>query len=166
MIGMFLRINKNELEEYINDSSLFENRIDAEENFEEPSSCDIDKSWDALSFLITGVGPTELDKARPPLTWTIFGAYILDENQDLGYGPANYLTPEQVKELNNALKKLSDLDLQKNYDFEKMNNLDIYPNFWTDQRDEMTYLLQHFSKLKDFYATAAINDQAVISYLS
>jgi len=36
-----------------------------------------------------------------------FSGQNIDENMDLGYGPAEYLTPEQVKELNAQLSNIT-----------------------------------------------------------
>lgn len=166
MVGIFIRVTGDELQEYINDSSLFEERIDDEANDHDPGICDINKAWDALSFLLTGYGPAELEKANTPLSWTIFGAHTLDEKQDLGYGPANYLTVEEVKEVNNALLNISSLQLKNNYNSQKMNELGIYPNNWEKIEDEIKYLSRHFEDLKEFYSKAAANSHAVITYIS
>jgi len=166
MIGKFFQVTDNELEEYLANSLLFEKRIDAEDSDEGSNVCDIDKSWDALSFLLTGFGPSELKKAEAPLSWVIFGAQILDENQDLGYGPAGYLTSDQVSDLNNALNRIPISQLKENYDPAKMNELGIYPNFWENNEDEIDYLINHFIKLKEFYKISSLNGQAVITYLS
>jgi hypothetical protein len=110
MIGMFVTVTENELQDYISDSSLFENLLDDEAFDENNNVCDIDKTWDAISYLLTGYGPSDLNNAKPPLSWTIFGSRVLDEDQDLGYGPANYLTAEQVVLLNSELSKISSKD--------------------------------------------------------
>lgn len=166
MIGMFVRVTETELQDYISDSTLFENLIDHEDFDENPRVCNIDKTWDAISYLLTGHGPSDLSNAKPPVSWTIFGSDVLDKNQDLGYGPANYLTVEQVALLNNKLSNISSKDLEANYNADKMNELELYPNSWRKAEDEMNYIGNHFESLKKFYSTAASNRQAVICYLS
>lgn len=166
MIGIFVRVTENELQEYISDSSLFENLLDNEDFDEKKNVCDIDKTWDAISYLLTGCGPSDLNSADPPISWTIFGSSVLDEKQDLGYGPANYLTAEQVKILNSELSKITAKDLAANFNANKMNQLGIYPNFWGEPEEEMDYIGKHFESLKLFYSTASNNGQAIICYLS
>jgi len=166
MIGMFLRVTENELQDYIADSSLFENLFDDEAFDDNNNVCDIDKTWDAISYLLTGYGPSDLNNAKAPLSWTIFGSSVLDEDQDLGYGPANYLTAEQVVLLNSELSKISSKDLVANYNADKMNQLGLYPNSWGEPEEEMNYIGRHFENLKLFFSTAANNGQAVICYLS
>ena len=163
---MFVSVAETKLQDYISDSLLFENLIDDEAFDDNPNVCDIDKTWDAISFLLTGYGSSDLSNAKPPLSWTIFGSGVLDENQDLGYGPANYLTAEQVILLNSALSNISAKDLEVKYDADKMDELGLYPNSWGKPQDEMDYIGNHFERLKIFYSTAATNGQAVIYYLS
>ena len=166
MIGIFVRVTESELQNYLSDSSLFENLIDDDAFDENPNVCDIDKSWDVISFLLTGYEAAELANAKTPLCWTVFGAGVLDEDQDLGYGPANYLTAEQVVLVNAALADISLKNLETNYDAHKMNELKIYPNSWGTPQDEMDYINNHLQSLKAFYASAAASKQAVICYLS
>jgi len=165
MIGIFIPLTAQELEKYVADSTLFDLMLDdALDEERNPDWLDIHKWWDALSFLLTGVGPDEIAKAAPPLSWTIFGAHVLDPDQDLGYGPASYLTPPEVKELAAALSGISVSQLKANYDSAKMNELELYPNNWDDE--DINFLLPYFEQLKKFYAKAAANNQAVITYLS
>jgi hypothetical protein len=146
MIGIFIPLSAQELEKYVTDSTLFDLMLDAALDEERnPDWLDIHKWWDALS-------------------WTIFGAHVLDPDQDLGYGPANYLTPPEVKELAAALSGISIPQLKANYDSAKMNELELYPNNWDDE--DINFLLPYFEQLKKFYAKAAANNQAVITYLS
>ena len=165
MMGIFIPLTAQELEKYVSDSTLFDMMLDdALDEEENPDWLDIEKSWDGLSFLLTGFGPDEVAKAAPPLSWTIFGAHVLDPDQDLGYGPANYLTPPQVKGLSAALSGISTSQFKANYNSAKMNELEIYPNNWDDEG--IDFLLPHFERLKKFYAKAAANNDAVIMYLS
>src|SRR6478609_11842389 len=101
MIGHLLRVTKPELDEYLKDSSLLESSIYDEETDEEnPNLVDLDKSWDGILFLLTGQNVVNTDH---PLAKVLFSGQLIDEEQDLGYGPAHYLTPEQVKDLNSQI---------------------------------------------------------------
>ena len=124
MIGNLLRVTKSELEEYLKDSSLLETRIyDDEAEEPEPNLVDIDKSWDGIIFLLTG---QNFENSDHPLTKVLFSGQIIDENQDLGYGPGQYLTPEQVKDLNEEISKISVKELSEKYDAQKMMELEVY----------------------------------------
>jgi hypothetical protein len=165
MIGQFIRIPATELETYLEDSSLFEDRLDAATGDEE-EFLDVDKSWDALSFLLTGYSQQDLDSATAPLSWTIFGNGVVDPDLDLGYGPIRYLTPEEVQAVHQAIAPLSVADLMERYDAEKMNALDIYPQFWDDSSRWTSYLANYYERLQAFYAKAAMEQQAMILFLT
>ena len=163
MIGNLLRVTRTELEEYLKDSSLLENRIYKDDSDDEdPNLVDIDKSWDGIIFLLTG---QNFDNSNHPLTKILFSGQIIDEGQDLGYGPGQYLTPEQVKELNDQISKISVEELSKKYDAKKMTELEVYPNFWEDE-DEVNYLTEYFQTIQEVYAEASKNDEAIITFIN
>lgn len=162
MIGNLLRVTKTELEEYLKDSSLLENRIYPEDDVEDPNLVDIDKSWDGIIFLLTG---QNFDNATHPLAKVLFSGQIIDEEQDLGYGPGQYLTPEQVKELNEEISKISIEELSKKYDAKRMTELEVYPNIWENE-DEVNYLIEYFHKIQEVYAEASKNDEAIITFIN
>ena len=163
MIGNLLRVTKTELEEYLKDSSLLENRIynDDSEN-EDLNLVDIDKSWDGIIFLLTG---QNFDNSNHPLTKVLFSGQIIDEEQDLGYGPGQYLTPEQVKEVNEQISKISIEELSKKFDAKRMTELEVYPNIWEDE-DEVNYLTEYFQTIQEVYAEASKNDEAIITFIN
>lgn len=125
MIGNLLRVTKAELEAYLNDSSLLEDRLydeNEEPDYQNPD--DIDKAWEGILFLLTGNGASTIDH---PLAKVLFSGQLIDKDQDLGYGPAHYVTPEQVVDLNNQISKITIADLRLKFDPEKMTTLGIYP---------------------------------------
>lgn len=65
---------------------------------------DIDKTWDGIIFLLTGHG---IASAASPLVRVLFSGQLIDEEQDLGYGPTHYLTPEEVVELSNEISTIT-----------------------------------------------------------
>jgi len=162
MIGNLLRVKKSELDEYLQDSSLLEERI-YQDDGEEPNLIDIDKAWEGIIFLLTG---SNLAEAEDPLVAILFSGQLLDEEQDLGYGPAHYLTPQQVVELNDELAKFSVEDSKEKFNTEKMMELGVYPEIWDEGDQAFDYLSEHFLILQQFFNTAAANNEAVITYLS
>ncbi|MCW3105754.1 MAG: hypothetical protein JWQ09_260 [Segetibacter sp.] len=164
MIGNLLRVTNAELEAYLEDSSLLENRIyDDEAETEDPNLVDIDKSWDGILFLLTGQKFDE--NSDHPLTKVLFSGQMIDEDQNLGYGSGQYLRPNQVKELSEEISKISDEDLRKRYDAKKMTELDVYPNSWEDD-DIVDYLTDNFRTIQKVYAEAAKNDEAIITFIN
>lgn len=165
MIGNLLRVTKTELEEYLKDSSLLESSIyDEETDDENPNLVDIDKAWDGIIFLLTGQG---IANANHPLLRVLFSGQIIDEEQDLGYGPAHYLTPEQVAELNSEISKITIADLKQKYDPKKMAELEVYPTIWEQEGDEaFDYLCEYFVNLQQVYSDATKNGEAIITFLN
>ena len=163
MTGNFLRVTRTELDEYLKDSSLLENRIYNDESEDvDPKLVDIDKSWHGILFLLTGQNFENYDH---PLTKIFFSGQIIDEDQDLGYGPGQYLTPEQVKELNVELAEISTAELKSRYDPKKMTDMDIYPNAW-DEDGIVDYLTDYFQIVQQVFSDATKNDEAIIAFIS
>lgn len=165
MIGILLRVTADQLEAFRKDSSLLEKYLDPDEATDGINELNLDKTWDAINFLLTGHGIVTIDKAEPPLSRVIFSGQFIDENQDMGYGPAQYLSPDQVKDVNRELLKISSDDLRKKYDAEKLNENEIYPQAWSDDEGELNYLTENFEELKSFYSDADKGGQAIITYI-
>lgn len=162
MIGFLLRATPAELEEYMNDSTLLETKM-ADEELDEDKLVDIDKAWDGIIYLLTGEGYAT---SQHPLRNVIFSAQLVHDEQDLGYGPAHYNTPEQVAELSALLDKLDAAELRTRYNPADMEEKDIYPSVWEDDEDIVTYLLNNFESVRALYAEAAQNGEAVIVFVS
>ncbi|WP_217903485.1 YfbM family protein [Flectobacillus sp. BAB-3569] len=163
MIGNLLRVTKIELEEYLKDSSLLEERIyNNTSDEEDPKLVEIDRSWEGILFLLTGQNLETIDHL---MARVLFSGQVIDEEQDLGYGPGQYLTHREVKELNTELSKITTEELEQRYDSKRMMELEIYPNTW--EEDEMiNYLTDYFEILKEVFAEASQNDEAIITFLN
>ena len=160
MIMYLLRISKQELESYIDKPELFlENRVD------DAYSMDIDKAWGGILYLLTGKAfasgspEDEVDS----LNRIFFSAQLFDEDMDVGYGPAHYLTPEQVAGINHKIASLTEADLKSHYDPEAMNKEEkLYPSLdWNEKIFD--YLYFHFQALQSFFATAASRGEAIVT---
>lgn len=163
MTCTLLRVSKNELDEYLNESSLLEEIINDDES-EDKNLIDIDKSWDGIIFLLTG---QNFENAEHPLLQVLFSGQIIDDEQDLGYGPAHYLTPEQVADLNKQISKITVEELRHKYDPDKMTELDVYPTIWEEEGDEsFEYLSDNFLEVQQLYSDATKNGEAIITFMS
>lgn len=87
-----------------------------------PDHVDIDKTWHALQFLLTG---TAWEGALP-LGFIVVGGQEIGE-EDVGYGPARALDSRAVAALDEALTSLTSAVLLPRYDGPKMEELEIYP---------------------------------------
>ena len=162
MITTFLRTSDIELEEYKRDSSLLENRVHQDTTEDDPHLIDIEKAWDGIIFLLTG---QNFQEASDELLRVVFSGQILDEEQDLGYGPAFYLYPFEVKYYNEKISSITTEELKTKFLPNKMTAIGVYPDIWQDE-DAFEYLVENFKALQSFYKAAAENHQAIISFLN
>lgn len=100
-----------------------------------------------------------------PLTSVLFSGQLINEGQGVGYGPAHYLTPEQVKELHDQISIISRQELTERYDTKKMAELNIYPDIW-DKEDALDYLIKYFESVQNIYALAAEKEEAIITFIN
>ena len=122
---------------------------------------DLDKSWHAIHYLLTGTA-WDVDENA--------GAAVLggDEiGEDNGYGPARLLSSDSVRVVAAALDAIDLETLRNRFVPEALAAADIYPAVW-DQTDADfdTYLAPYFVQLRSFYGVAAANGQAVLIALS
>lgn len=107
----------------------------------------IDKAWHGLHFLLTGSSTD----TKPPLGAAILGGQEVGE--DLGYGPARYLSPAEVAAVADALDQVTHADLDIRYDPSAMEGEKIYPGGWDDP-DSADWLIETFDEVKAYYAQA------------
>lgn len=165
MIGNFLQVTNVELEAYLQNSASLENRI-----YNERSAFNltgIDKAWDGICFLLTGTAIADAIEADHPLLKVLFSGQLIDENQDMGYGPAHYLTSEQVVEVNAEIATITESDLKEKYDPKRMTELGIYPDIWLEEGEEaFDYLKTYFKTVQQIYSDAVNNGNAIITFLN
>ncbi len=174
MIMHLLRVDQLQLEAFMEDSDLLEDVYYDDEMGEGPAWVYLDKAWDGLLYIMTGRGiaervtQQELEEPFMQLRATIYNEKMIDEDLEIGYGPATYADVQEVQELHQLLQATSSEDLSDRFDPEAMTRLGVYPTgIWDDDpRGNWEYLLIHFELLKEFYAAAAADNQAVISIIS
>ncbi|REA64314.1 DUF1877 domain-containing protein [Dyadobacter luteus] len=165
MIGYLLRVSEEELNEILEDSSILEERVFPEDDTEPSDVLDIDKTWEAITFVLTGYGIQDIDQAAAPFSWLLMSNQVIDEEQDLGYGPAQYLTVAEVQQVNSALDQLSVEGFRERFDGAAMNEAGIYPEIWHES-DALDYLTEYFELLKAFFNSAAESEDVVITFIS
>ncbi|MBP7642294.1 MAG: YfbM family protein [Saprospiraceae bacterium] len=163
IIGNLLRVTNSELEDYKKDSSLLINRIFKTNSENEKNGLvDLDKTWDGIIFLLTGQNS---ERSNHPLLKVLFSGQYVDPEQDMGDGPAHYLTPAQVADLNAQISKITIADLRLKYDPEKMDMMGIYPSIWDEGGDAFDYIADGFSTLQKVFQEATANNEAIISFV-
>ncbi|MBN9247461.1 MAG: YfbM family protein [Hyphomicrobium sp.] len=116
----------------------------------------LDKSWHAIHFLMTGDGVSTTLPAG-----TLFAGKVVSD--DLGCGPARLLAPQEVAAFARLLNDKPDNFVERELDFDALQNSEIYPNIW-DRRDpaDLQYISWHFSRLTKFFDDAARSGDHVV----
>jgi hypothetical protein len=166
MISILIRVTNEQLEDFLENSARLEEYVNSEDMENNETKLDLDKSWDGINYILTNHGIRTIQAAIPPLSWVIFSGQELDVEQDMGYGPAQYLKTEQVTEVYRELAKISRAEFRNKYDHSKMNDNEVYPSGWQDSDDEKDYLADNFEELKKFYSKAVQERQAIITFLT
>jgi hypothetical protein len=112
----------------------------------EGESCDLDKAWHGLHFLLTGGA----DGDGTPLSFLVSGGTALAE-LDHSYGPPRLLSSADVRRIHAALARLSDDDLRARFDGARMDELDVYPTIWTrpvEEDDALGWLMDNVAPLR------------------
>ncbi len=161
MIFNLLQVTPAELEAFKKDSAKLEDRIYAEED--DGKFTDIDKAWDGIIFLLTG---KNFMQSNGPVMEAFFSGQLVNEAQDLGYGPAHYVMPRQVVEINALLQSIEQEDLKKAFQPQKMTEAEVYPNSWDEGEEIFDYILENFEIFKERYAQAAAAGDALITFMN
>jgi hypothetical protein len=123
---------------------------------DDEKSLSLEKSWHVLHYLLTGTA----GDAPPPLGNAILGGKKI--GGDVGYGPARFLTPAQVREVAEALAATSKDELIRRYDVAAMERAKIYTFRGEDVMEDGLY---YFDKLAEYYAEAAELGNGVLLYI-
>lgn len=119
---------------------------------------DIDKSWHAIHYLLT----ENAWGGRYPARHVIHGDAQI-EIMDGGWGPASYLKPDQVLEVNEFLSNVTVDDMKKRYDPKSLDSAIIYPDTWLrDKEDRLEWILRFFVQVKKLYKDAAKAGECVL----
>ena len=167
MIGEYRRITLGQLQDLqvaVQDNpEAVSEFLDPEESIDDTSNplLDIAKAWHGIDFLLYG---NENDV--PSLLNVVMGGTEFGE--DVGYGPARYLLPEQVKEASQILEGLDKADLRRKFDPAAFEAADIYPGGWTVGEPEAAFewLWVRLSAVREFFREAAQNNDVMLMYLS
>jgi hypothetical protein len=162
MTASFVAVSPADLEAFQRDATgLQDHFFDAFEQDGADDSIgvlDIDKSWGAIHFLLTGT-PWG---GEAPASLPILGGTAIGE--DMGYGPVRFLTPAEVAAANGVLSQLPTAELRKRFDPAKLEEAEVYPaGIWLDEGAEgFDYIAHYYEQLRAFYGSAAQAGRAVL----
>lgn len=165
IIATVIRVSQEELNNFLNNSKTLENKIHTDGSYEAEWFLNLEKSWGGINYILTGEIMGGLENEPNELQRALFSFQIIDEEQDLGYGPAQYLNPKQVKETYAELRKITAEALKGKINGSEMNAIGIYPETWTEP-DAHEFLIDKFRAFKAFYKRASEKDQGIVTYLN
>lgn len=119
---------------------------------------DLHKSWHVLHYLFTGQA---WDGDMPASALLLGGKEV---GEDMGYGPARILTPQETASFAGFLQALDVDKLAARLDADQMQRLEIYSA--SDDEAELEEELEHyFPQLQAFVADAAAKRQGLLIYM-
>ena len=110
---------------------------------------DMDKMWDALHFVLTGVGKDDAMENNH-LSEAVFGVNSIKNSQE-------YIAYTQKSKVKDIVLALEDFDIDKaleNLSMSRLKETNIYPNIWDYEEDAdkiREELRTDFQSLRDFY---------------
>ena len=110
---------------------------------------DIDKMWDVLHFVLTGVGTDHKDDNNP-LSQAVLGITAVEELSD-------YLAYTEHDKLADIVVALEQFDMEEaleSFDMAACKEAELYPNIWDYDEEEEEIkdeLLHDFEQMKRFY---------------
>ena len=113
------------------------------------------QAWHLLAYL--------LERASFPVG-VVHGEHVLDSEQDWGYGPASYLTPDRVQYASNALHATPYSQLAQGVTIADLNAAQIYPSPWNEEAG-VEWGLERYERLTDFFGAAADAADAVLCWI-
>jgi hypothetical protein len=134
MIGSYVRLGAEQFEwaqEYVEElsESIYAEETEGAEKV--TAIFDVDKAWDGLRFLLAKAEDAPVD--------VVLGGSLLGE-ADWGYGPARYLTPEEVDAAARYLDSVDFDRLAEHFDAAGMREANVYPAIWGDGDSDLDYL--------------------------
>jgi hypothetical protein len=161
MIGHYRRVPVAKLNDLLSHPESLAPFLYPDEEPDESRHLDIDKTWHIIHFLLTN----STWEGEWPLVGAVFGGAIVSD-EDVGYGPARYLTPQEVVEVTSGLSDISPDSLWSNFDSNAVREAEIYPRGWSETPEDREYVTRHYARLRDFFAAAAKAGEVVIEYLN
>lgn len=130
---------------------------------EEGDSCYLDKTWQAIHYMVTG----RIDPFDEPSGFIVSGGRLVD-GTDVGcYGPPSVFLSTEVSSIVSALRVFDREAFRGRYKPEEMDEADVYPQIWARDGDEgFAYIWEHFEQLRSFLGEAQRRGQGFLKYLS
>ena len=162
IIANYQYLSDNNLQElksfYAEEDDIFEEVEDW--NDEAEILLDIDKMWDALHFVLTGVSCNEPIKNNP-LSEAVVGVFSIDGIEEY----ISYIEKSRIKDIVLALDNFDIEKALETFNMEECKEAELYPNIWgyEEETDEIKEeIMDYFQDMKDFYKQVLEEDGNVL----
>ena len=143
---------------YAEEDDIFEEVKDW--NDEAEILLDIDKMWDALHFVLTGVTCIEPIKNNP-LSEAVVGVFSIDGIEEY----ISYIEKSRIKDIVFALDNFDIEKALKIFSMKECKEAELYPDIWDyeEETDEIKEeIMDYFQNMKDFYKQVLEEDGNVL----
>lgn len=143
---------------YAEEDAIFEEVEDW--NDEAEILLDIDKMWDALHFVLTGVSCIEPIKNNP-LSEAVVGVFSIDGIEEY----ISYIEKSRIKDIVFALDNFDIEKALKTFSMKECKEAELYPNIWgyEEETEEIKEeIMDYFQNMKDFYKQVSEEDGNVL----
>ncbi len=117
---------------------------------------EIDKAWDAIGHLL-GLATGGV------ITTVLNGAEV---GEDLGYGPARFMTSDELCTIAAVVGDIDVVALLQHYDATAMNDAEVYPESWDDSKEMRNYLGDMFEIYKRMVLQGARDGHLMLLWLA
>ena len=162
IIANYQYLSDNNLQElksfYAEEDDIFEEVEDW--NDEAEILLDIDKMWDALHFVLTGVSCSEPIKNNP-LSEAVVGVFSIDGIEEY----ISYIEKSRIKDIVFAFDNFDIEKALKTFSMKECKEAELYPNIWDyeEETDEIKEeIMDYFQDMKDFYKQVLEEDGNVL----
>ena len=143
---------------YAEEDDIFEEVEDL--NDEAEILLGIDKMWDALHFVLTGVSCIEPIKNNP-LSEAVVGVFSIDGIEEY----ISYIEKSRIKDIVFALDNFDIEKALKTFSMKECKESELYPDIWDyeEETDEIKEeIMGYFQNMKDFYKQVLEEDGNVL----
>ena len=162
IIANYQYLSDNNLQElksfYAEEDDIFEEVEDW--NDEAEILLDIDKMWDALHFVLTGVSCSEPIENNA-LSEAVVGVFSIDGIEEY----ISYIEKSRIKDIVFALDNFDIEKALETFSMEECKKAELYPNIWgyEEETDEIKEeIMDYFQAMKDFYKQVLEEDGNVL----
>ena len=118
----------------------------------------LEKDWHVLHYALNGTS----EGGDAPLSFVVFGDKAFPDMDDIDYGPARYLTAEQVLQVSAALQNIEPESLLSKLDYEDAKKKGIYLDHTLNDLRNWAGLPQLFAEVRKFYVDVAERGNGMI----